>query len=435
MRRSSVSYRVAMLFCSNAILQLMGFFYRAALARSAPASALGLNSLIMQIYGIIVSFCISGLNVAVSAIAARTERSGIRALLRSALYIYFALFAAAALPVSLFPKRICLLALGCEDADRDLLLMLLCIFMTGIENVLKSVHMGTKHVKQCAASELCEQGVRFLLVIMLLRTLGHDTDAGTVFLIILGMTASELVSVGILTASFAKLYGKCERPHGAPYAVKLVKTAFPASLTALSSTVFASVGALLLPGLLIRRGMAREAALAGIGALNTVYVPLTMLPMAFAGAAAAVIMPEISHSVSVGGDPKGIIRKAFACVAAGGAASFCMLALFGPELCSSVFGMRPDAALFILLSAKACVIYLQVVSVAVLNGLMRQRTVLAFAVLGEAYQTALTALLAPVLGLMGYAAAMLAGELLRLLLNLASISYFSKNGMAFEPTI
>ena len=418
-----------MLFCSNALLQLMGFFYRVALSRLADASALGLNSLVMQIYGIVVSICISGVNVAVSATAARTDRGEIAGLFRSALVIYTVLFSAAAAPILLFSKQIAERALGCAGTEGTLMLMLLCIFLTGIENVLKSLHIGTKHVKQCALSELIEQAVRFALVILMLIKLEHADDAKTVFLIMLGMTASEFVSVGFLTISFRRVFGRIDPVGKAPLIRPLAATAFPALLTAASSTVFASVGSLLLPAALIRFGMTREAALSGIGEINTAIVPLTMLPMAFIGALSAVVMPEVSSLTAAGKSPVRLIRGSLRCAAAIGAASAAIMLLFGGRIASFFFGFRPEAQLLAMLELKALVIYLQVTSVAVLNGLMRQRTVLLFAACSEAYQLALILLLTPVFGFIGYAFSLLTGELLRLLLGLGAIKDICKNGM------
>ena len=423
MDRNGVSYRVLMLFCSNAILQLMGFVYRVILSRYAGAAALGLNSLVMQLYGIMVSVCISGLGTAVSALSARLERDRISALLKTALAVYAALWTAMALPVFFLGGVISAGVLGNIGLKRTLYLMLFCIFMTGVENILKSVHMGTRHVKPCAASELLEQGVRFSLVTLLLKHAADGTDDGTVFLIMLGMTLSEFVSVGFLSVSFFRSFGF--RGFGKREKLmvgELSRIAFPATLTSVSSTVFASAGSLLLPNALVSSGMEYGAALAEIGVMNTVSVPITMLPMALIGAVSAVIMPEISKAQVSGKDPKPFIVKVFAVTAAFGAASLTVLSVFSGRIAELFFSRSIDVGLFVLFAVKAFIIFLQIVSIAVLNGLMHQKKVLVFAVTGEAYQLALILLLSPVLGMRGYCAGMIAGELLRLVLNLFAIA-------------
>ena len=427
MRGKTVSRRVMMLFFSNAILSAMGFAYRMALTREAGAAALGLNSLVMQIYGMVVSVCISGLNVAVSALAARSRRDETGVLLRSALIVYSGLWVSAAVPVMLFRVRLCASVLGDEKLEQTLVLMLFCIFMTGLENVLKSVHFGTGNVGRCAASELTEQAVRFVLVIILLRNVFRPDDSRTVFLITLGMTLSEFVSVSFLSVSYLSIFGFAKGGSKKLCLQSIVRTAFPATLTSAASTAFASVASLVLPSSLEAFGMDRASALAEIGIMNTAAVPLTMLPMTFVGAAAAVIMPEISLAVSRNESPIPFIKQTLFSTALVGGVSFILLAVFGESISKALFRNSQDNTVFILLSVKALIIYFQVVSVAVLNGMMKQKTVLLFAVAGEAYQLLLILLLAPVLGMIGYAAGMIIGELARLALNLTAVSVYANN--------
>ena len=83
--------RVITLTLSNIALQALGFVYRMMLTDCAGTTALGLQSLVMQIYSIAVSVCISGLNVAVITVAARLNAAGgrgIRTLTRCALLAY-----------------------------------------------------------------------------------------------------------------------------------------------------------------------------------------------------------------------------------------------------------------------------------------------------------------------------------------------------------
>ena len=402
-----------MLFCSNALLQLMGFSYRAALSRSASAEALGLNSLVMQIYRIITAVCISGLNVAVAAKAAKLPGEGIRPLMRRAFLLYFALFFSAGFPAALFSKTIGRTVLGDTGTYRILLIMLACIFMTGIENMLKSVHLGKKLVKRCAASELTEQAVRFTLVLLLLKNVIHGSGTDTVFIIMLGMLMSEFVSVTILSVSFFRSFPKGSTCRGVRLR-ELAGVAFPASLTALSSTFFSSLGELKLPDFLMRSGLSHAEALSAIGKINMVCMPLVSFPMAFIGAVASVIMPEISERASRGADPFPLIRRSALAAAAAGCVSTVVIVILGGRLAGAFFSRDVSQSLLLLLQLRAAVIFMLAVIVSAMNGLMLQRRVLVISAAGEAYQLALIGLLAPVTGIGGYAAASALGELIKL---------------------
>lgn len=430
MKVRGLRYRVLLLACSNFVLQLMGFVYRMALTRLAGAEALGLNSLVMQVYGIVVSVCISGLSVAATALAAPLgSRAAVRRLTRKCLAVYCVLWCMAALPIFLLRRSVAANALSCPEAHPALALMLACIFMTGLENVLKAVHMGRGLVSRCAFSELTEQAVRFALVILILKKLPHAENARTVFLIMLGMTCSEFVSVGILSASFLRSFAgrsrECEplqKPDGSePDIAAISAIALPAMATAVSANLISSASALLLPSRLVLYGLSPSTALAEIGVLNSVFLPVMFLPVSGAAALASVLMPRVA---SAGATPETgrLVRRALALTALCGALASALLIPAAPLISERLFGVHADGTAFLLIAAWAPAIYLQMVASAVLNGAKRQGKVLVFAVTGEITRLLLMLLLTPAAGMYGCIVASALGELVRLAMSLNEIS-------------
>ncbi len=425
--KNSLAYKTAVLTCSNLILQAMGFVYRMALTAYAGAEALGLNALVMQVYQVAVSVCMSGLCVAVTSVAAEADSpAAIRSLLKRSAVIFIVLWTAMAAPIFLLRRNIAAGALGDESAHSTLALMLVCILMTGFENILKSIHMGAGRVRQCAASELFEQGIRFILVILLLKNVQRDVVSQTVFLIMLGMVFSEFFSVSFLLSSFCLCFirGKMGGRRDVRYS-SILRIALPSTITALSGTVFASAGSLLLPSRLMLAGLTRTDALSIIGILSTVAVPITLLPMAAVSALSSVSMPAITKC-HFSGDSARTVRIAHRMTEITGMGAVTATAAvipFAPLISQTLFGMTTEPVVFLLLGVKAMVVYYQVASVAILNGIMRQRTVLTFAAAGEAFQLVLIVLLSsvPALNIYGYLIAMITGELLRLVCNLAAI--------------
>ena len=204
--------RVITLTLSNIALQALGFVYRMMLADCAGTTALGLQSLVMQIYSIAVSICISGLNVAVITVAARLNAAGgrgIRTLTRCALLAFCVLFLLSAVPAFILRRSIALRLIGDCKTEGAIPLVLICIFLTGTENILKSVHIAAGHVRTTAFSEITEQTARFFLVWLLLKSFAANSafamqgePSFSVKLIITGMVLSEFFSVGFLSASY-----------------------------------------------------------------------------------------------------------------------------------------------------------------------------------------------------------------------------------------
>ena len=143
--------RVITLTLSNIALQALGFVYRMMLTDCAGTTALGLQSLVMQIYSIAVSVCISGLNVAVITVAARLNAAGgrgIRTLTRCALLAFCVLFLLSAVPSFILRRSIALRLIGDCKTEGAIPLVLICIFLTGTENILKSVHIAAGRVRR-----------------------------------------------------------------------------------------------------------------------------------------------------------------------------------------------------------------------------------------------------------------------------------------------
>ena len=213
--------RVITLTLSNIALQALGFVYRMMLTDCAGTTALGLQSLVMQIYSIAVSVCISGLNVAVITVAARLNAAGgrgIRTLTRCALLAFCVLFLLSAVPSFILRRSIALSLIGDCKTEGAIPLVLICIFLTGTENILKSVHIAAGRVRTTAFSEITEQTARFFLVWLLLKSFAANSafamqgePSFSVKLIITGMVLSEFFSVGFLSASYFRTFVKKNR--------------------------------------------------------------------------------------------------------------------------------------------------------------------------------------------------------------------------------
>ena len=440
--------RIAVLTLSNISLQVLGFLYRMMLARLAGSEALGLQSLVMQVYAIMVSVCISGMNVAVitsvSGLPPREREAGVRRIARGAFLLFLLLFLAMALPLFVLRGSITRRLIGDPAAGVSIVLVLGCILLTGAENILKSIHIASGRIPRTAISELLEQSVRFLLVFLLLKSSRSAEDHTSVALITAGMLGSEFVSVSFLSVSYKKLFtgGSVPKPRRKDVSAgvsALVRVLVPAALTSISGTVFASASALLLPGRLALSGYTRQQALAAIGALNAVAMPLVMLPMTFVGAVSVAIMPEITGADSKGDFSRTALLVKRSIVSAAAAVLFINLPAlpFLGRAAGALFGLVPTRESFRLLTLFAGIIYLQIVTTSILNGLMKQRTVLGLAIFGESLQLVLILLLAarPGLHIYGYLIAKCIGEGLRLLIASVYLRRLLKSGFRFKPKV
>lgn len=415
---------------SSILLQVLSTLYRIMLTRFVSSEVLGLSQLVMQIYSIAVSICISGMNISVITLASRLKECGnsaIRKLGIQALSIYIILFLSMGMPVFVFRKAISANVIGDSATSASLILLLICIFMTGLENLLKSIHIGTDRVRTTAFSELTEQSARFAIVFILFRFVYNisNSNATAVLLITLGMTLSEFFSVGFLTISYVKNYCGDIGVFKSNLRTQYISILLPATLTGIASTLFESVAALLLPSRLLAAGYTRQAALSVIGILNTAALPIVMFPMAIVGAVTQVSLPLVSslswHDDCIG--LKRTLKKGLFVIIV----TFLLLNIvplpFLPRLAQALFKLNPGRSAFMILTIKTFIIYFQVFVAMALNGMMLQRQVFLYAIIGELIQLLLIYTLSanPFLHIYGYLIAMCVGEGVRLLLSILTL--------------
>lgn len=438
------THSVLILASSNLILQILGFIYRIMLTKLVGTEALGLQSLIMQIYSIAVSICISGMNVAVVTLSSRLSHLGngaIRRLVKTAFSIYLILFFAMALPIFSFRDMIAEKFIGDAETKNTLILILVCIFLTGIENLLKSIHIGTGRIKTTAASELTEQIARFIIVFMLLKncfnSTGYDsTNEAAVFFIILGMVLSEFFSVGFLTVSYVKSYRTEAIQDLQTIKEDFISILAPAAFTGIASTAFESTYSLLLPTRLMAAGYTRSVALGSIGMLGTVATPIVMFPMAIIGALSSVYLPLVSDAAGNNDSERlsFLIKRSMKTAAIIALIINIGLFPFFQKIAELFFGIIPGKKLFALLSLKAIIIYFQIICTMVLNGMMKQKIVLLYAVISELIQLILIYHLSaiPFLHVYGYLISMVIGEGLRLVLSFITVRRYINSSNAHQ---
>ena len=252
-RKKTVLYAAGVLACGNIALQALGFVYRVMLSRFAGAEGLGMYRLANSVYLVLHTGCLSGVTMACSRLSAACEATGEKgktgAVLRLAFSVFFTLAFASAAGLLLCGDQIAAGILGNPHAAQAFPFMLLCLMLTGIENILKALFIGLECVQYTAISETGEQLVRIAVVGVLLHTVGGD--CGTMAkLIFAGMAVSEVFSVLLLSLLFRRERGeaRCTAVRvDAALARQFAVIAIPLSLSALAANLLSAAGSVILP--------------------------------------------------------------------------------------------------------------------------------------------------------------------------------------------
>ena len=273
-QKKTILYAAGVLACGNIALQVLGFAYRVLLSHYAGAEGLGVYRLVNSVYLVCNAGCLSGVTMACSRLSAASEARGeqykVRAVLHLAFRVFFTLCLLCGVVLLLDGQGIAGGILGDSRCARAFPFLLLCLALTGIENIFKSLFIGLERMQYTAVSEVTEQLIRIGAVWLLLRQYQGENYGTIAMLIFAGMVASEIFSASFLTILYRR--GLAGRTPAAPLdrttARQFFFIALPVSASALLGNVIGSAGSILLPKRLMLAGLTYEQALSALGVLS-----------------------------------------------------------------------------------------------------------------------------------------------------------------------
>ncbi len=363
---------------SNIFLQLLGFAYRVFLSRMTGAEGMGVYQLVMPFYSLLTSLTLTGLTVAVARVSAERaslrDFSGAKSSVSCAIRIFSGALFVAAVLTFLFRNFISGSFLGDMRVLPSLPFLFICLFLTGIENIIKNYFYGVSRVAPQITSELSEQIIRALAVAAFLILFSTSDPAISSMLIVCGMIVSELSSSFILSLfyRFSKSKG-----HGAFQSVKpreLTKIAVPISAAHSINNLLATLNCALIPQRLRAAGMSAASASASFGIMFGMTIPLLSFPIAFISSLTSVMVPKISEAHAKR-DFSDMRRKAGKTIHATGLLAMPLTAIMlplGKPLGELLFAESGVGNLMFPLSVATLISYYQLTLGAILNAIGKQ---------------------------------------------------------------
>lgn len=356
--------------------------------------------------------------------------------------LFLSIFFIVAFNIIFFHNFIADKLLGDTRTASALLMLLGCLFLTGFENVMKSVFIGTQNVKFTAVSELSEQCIRIFAVVFLLSRFAGQDYGKIAFLIMLGMTFSEIFSVTYLSSVYRKTFlkGKVGDNHVLKKSKKLIesavlKVALPVSGAALFDNIISSASSVILPKCLETSGLSSSAAIAQLGIISGVAMPIILLPIALISSVATVLLPSISQFMAMGSmdNVRLRIRKAIDATGLIGIPATAAIIPIAPALSRVFFAQEISMNYMFALGIAGILIYYQIMTGSILNGLGMQKKAVFSSVFAECIQLVLTLVLAsqPNFRVYGYILAMILSAMSANILNFSSICAFT--GLKLKP--
>lgn len=417
LKKKTIVYAAGVLACGNLALQALGFFYRVLLSRFAGAQGLGVYRLVNSAYLVLNAGCLSGVTMACSRLSAASEARGelgkTKAVLRLSFKVFFTMFTICASVVLLRKDWIAVSLLGDGRCAKAFPFLLLCLGLTGIENIFKSLFIGLEQMRYTALSEVGEQLVRIIAVGTLLAGY-RGRDYGTIaMLIFAGMVASEIFSAILLSTIYRRSSYSVRScaPLDSELKRQFFCIALPLSASALAGNLISSAGSVMLPQRLMSAGLSYEQALSALGVISGMAMPLILLPVALVSSVCTALLPAVTAAQAVGESKRvcALIGRSISTVGLIAVPATAVLVPLAPNL-SELFFKQPLTNEYVaLLGAAAVVSYYQMSSGSLLNALGLQHWNVVTSVSAELLQLLMMYhwCARPTVGIYGYIFAML----------------------------
>ncbi len=412
---------------SSLAMRGIGVLFNLYLTRVLGGAGLGRFSLIMTVYGLFITFCTSGIHLAVTRVAAEEAAVGHTRGVRfsvGAAGVYSLCFGA--LSSALLFVTAPFLAehfLGGAEAAPILRLLSLSLLPCAVSTALGGGFVAMQCAYRGAIVSVMTQVVRVSATVCLLRALGTDR---AVWAMAWGSVLSEYAAL-LLSLLLLRLPGargtpldRGERRHLTLY---LLRIALPIAVTTYIRSGLMTVEHLLIPGALQASGLDREAALSAYGTVHGTVLPVVLFPAALVISFAGLIIPEIAR-LRTRGQREVLCRQAvrvlrltllFALFVAG--AMMC----WSEEL-SLVLYRSTEAAHYIRrLAALVPVMYLDTAVDGLLKGLDAQVASMRYNIMDAALCVVLACVLLPTMGIDGYVLLLYASESFNLALSLGKL--------------
>ncbi len=354
----SAAFGAALLTMTSLFSQLIGFLYRVGLSRFLGGAGMGLFSLVMSVYSVLMSVVSVGLSVSVSRLssqyAALGETRSVFQLVRRACILLLGVFVLVSIPVVPLSDAISVHILGDARTRMGLLLLLPCIFLTGIENIHKNHFYGLKRVGIPALSETVEICVRTVAVLGLLYFLRPKYEELSVGLVVCGMIVCEVASCLLLRFFYRReRQSTIEAGRGLPprvMASQMAAFALPMAASSLTQNLLGSANAVMIPARLTASGLSPAEALSSFGVLMGMTLPLIALPTVFLGALGLVVVPRLTEDAARRDldSMRRRVRQTVKVTTIGVLLTMTLMALFGEKLAVAVY-RQPEAGAHMLL--------------------------------------------------------------------------------------
>ncbi len=359
------------------ISRILGFFFRIFLSHSFGEENVGLYQLIFPVYTLCLSLSTAGLQTAVSSLTARKTSLGKADEARNTLIIALSLTLlisfAEILLIQKHAPMIAVSFLGDSRCTELILIISYALPCAAIHSCICGYSFGLQNTKLPALSQLIEQTVRILTVILIFAAMQKTGGSPSIRLAAVGIVAGEFAAA-LFSAHSLSRSGKMAHaflPEKAAGDLRdLIGLSFPLTANRTALTLLQSIEAASIPACLKLYGMNTQEALSMYGVLTGMALPCILFPSAITNSVGTVLLPAVSATSASGNRASvlNLLKKAVgSCLMLGLAC--CLFFLITGKLIGDLLFHSSTAGRFILTLAWICpFLYTNTALVSAING-------------------------------------------------------------------
>lgn len=283
------------LILSGIITKILGFIIRIVYTRIVGAKVIGLYSMVMPTYSLLITIATLALPTTISKLIAERKKRSAKILSNAVLLIMIVNFIVVIIML-LLAKFIANNLLHEPDTYLILISAILTFPIISISSIIKGYYYGKQNMIPNAISNICEQIIRYILIIVIIPPLTKiNMVYGAVGLFIINLI-TEISSIIINLLFLPK--GIIITKNDLQPDLNTTKDILNISLPTVSSRIIGNIGyffePIILKNLLLYSGYTNNYILYEYGVYNGYSLTILTVPSFFIIAISSALIPEIS---------------------------------------------------------------------------------------------------------------------------------------------
>ena len=402
MSNNAVFKNTAVAVFAGIVAKTIDFSFRAWYSGQIGSEGMGIFSLVMSAFGIILNLASAGMGSAVSrlvsirhsrgefASAGKTVRTAVKMIVSAGLLCNGLMYFAA--------DKIALVILKDIRTARCLVCISPSVIFMGISYCIKGYFYAVRRAIIPASSEFVEQAVKISVIGFLLnRWLPCGVEKGCCA-VFLGLTVGEMASCAYLSLWYiAKRQRGNRKDTAKSEVIPILKLTLPMTVSSVGSSFLRMLEDIWIVRGFRKFGMGADSALKTYGLIHGMAMPLLTFPLSLISPFMALLVPEISRA-EAGGGLKKIVCRVYKAAWFCGCLIFCIFFIFSKRLAFLMYGDTAAAKFIKPLSLLCPIMLIDTISTNMLSGMGEQMKLLKYSLFDSAVRLSLIYFVLPLGG-------------------------------------